>query len=421
MRSLLARRTRGHYYYALNTRLGRGLAGWAEFGAADFDQNEPQSRDRFVETAYWNPLVVTGKDGKARVTFKAPSALSEYRVTARGVTGADTLAGQTTATVTVRKSFFVDLKVPASLTQGDKPRFLGQVHHTGVTGKLSLRLTVYAAGREEVFPKSIELTKDGVEEIVFDPFEIPEAESVRLSLRGTIGGTSDEIGAIVPVRPWGVEAVASESGTASESTTVFVGLPPGRSYENPEMLIVISPSLERSLIEMAVGDDVFAALRNPAQTAARRICYPPPFTTADRAAELLAATSALQYLRTTKAAGLAPEAQRLSQRIEGLVASIVSSQNEDGGWAWVSRESTPRLGQNAPAAPSSDRLSSAATVWALASAEPLGLLTDVKILDKAVGYLSAEFAKLSGNDHATRAAVLHAQSTRRAASSGSGK
>ena len=61
----------------------------------DFDgQQEPQTRERFVETAYWNPMVVTGKDGKARVSFKAPSALSEYRITARGVTGADTLAGQ---------------------------------------------------------------------------------------------------------------------------------------------------------------------------------------------------------------------------------------------------------------------------------------------------------------------------------------
>ena len=172
-------------------------------------------------------VVVTGKDGKARVSFKAPSALSEYRITARGVTGADTLAGQTTATLTVSKSFFVDLKVPASLTQGDKPRFVAQVHHTGVTGKLALRLTVYTGGREDVFPKTIELSKDGVDEVVFDPFEVPEGEIVRLTLKGTIGGTSDEMTVEVPIRPWGVEVVASESGTGSESTTVFVGLPPG--------------------------------------------------------------------------------------------------------------------------------------------------------------------------------------------------
>ncbi len=94
--------------------------------------------------------------------------------------------------------------------------------------------------------------------------------------------------------------------------------------------------------------------------------------------------------------------------MQALVASIVASQNQDGGWPWVSPESTPRLGQKAPVVPPSDRLASSAVVSALASTEPLGLLTDVKVLDRAVGFLSGEFAKLSGNDHETRAAVLHA-------------
>ena len=31
-----------------------------------------EARERFVETAYWNPSVVTGKDGKARVTLQGP-------------------------------------------------------------------------------------------------------------------------------------------------------------------------------------------------------------------------------------------------------------------------------------------------------------------------------------------------------------
>ena len=141
-------------------------------------------RERFAETAYWNPLVVTGKDGKARVTFKAPTALSAYRITARGVTGADTLAGQTTSSLTVRKNFFVDLKLPSSLTQGDKPRFIARVHHTDVVGKLALRLNIYAGGRDEVFPKTVDLKQDGVDEVLFEPFEVPETDSVRLTLTG---------------------------------------------------------------------------------------------------------------------------------------------------------------------------------------------------------------------------------------------
>ena len=48
---------------------------YLRFGKKTDLNRQPQNRlprERFVETAYWNPLVVTGKDGKARVTFKAP-------------------------------------------------------------------------------------------------------------------------------------------------------------------------------------------------------------------------------------------------------------------------------------------------------------------------------------------------------------
>ncbi len=81
----------------------------------------------------------------------------------------------------------------------------------------------------------------------------------------------------VPVRPWGVQVVASESGTGTDSSTVFVGLPAGRTYDNPEMLIVLSPTLERMLIELALGRcgvsapiDVLSSNCEPANLAAVR-------------------------------------------------------------------------------------------------------------------------------------------------------
>jgi tetratricopeptide (TPR) repeat protein len=180
------------------------------------------------------------------------------------------------------------------------------------------------------------------------------------------------------------------------------------------MQLVLSPTLERLLIELAVGDDAFPELRGSHAHAARRV-WPPPNTTADRASELLAASSALQYLRAARAT-TAPEAQRLTRRIQGLLAALVAAQNQDGGWPWTSGDAGPRLGQKQPASPPSDRLASAAVVWALASVEPLGLLTDLKVLDQAVAYLGQEFSKSNAGDHETRAALLHALSTRRAAS-----
>src|SRR5205823_924738 len=98
--------------------------------------------------------------------------------------------------------------------------------------------------------------------------------------------------------------------------------------------------------------------------------------------DLLAASSALAYLRSVRA-GEAPEAARLSGRIQTLVAGLLGLQNGDGGWPWVGgRDPRP-----------SERLTSARVVWALSSAEPLGLLTDPKALDKAATFLTQEFAR----------------------------
>ena len=142
-----------------------------------------------------------------------------------------------------------------------------------------------------MFPKTLELTRDGVDEVVFEPFEVPDGDTIRVTLTGVVGDLKDELVVEVPVRPWGVQAFASESGSASESTTVFVGLPQGRSYDDPEMLIVVSPTLERMLIELAMGNDA-SILRNEPGSSVSKCIIPSPGTTADRAAELLAATSA---------------------------------------------------------------------------------------------------------------------------------
>ena len=251
---------------------------------------------------------------------------------------------------------------------------------------------------------------------MFDPFEIPEGETVRLTLKGTIGATSDEMAVEVPIRPWGVEVVASESGTGSESTTVFVGLPAGRTYENPEMLIVCRPVSSECSSRWPSATTPIPFCDNSSKNAARRICYPPPFTTADRAAELLAATSALQYLRSA-ACRCGPRGRAAHEAHPG--PGRVDHRRSKPGWRLalgqrrIHRRASARMRRSFRPATASPRRPSSGR-WPRPSRS--GLLTDVKVLDQAVAFLSGEFAKLSGNDHETRAALLHALSTRRAAS-----
>src|SRR5208283_1357321 len=178
------------------------------------------------------------------------------------------------------------------------------------------------------------------------------------------------------------------------------------------------PSLERMIVELALGRH---DSNLPASARHTRIMSPASGTMADRAADLLAATSALGYLKSLPAT---PErstrfvdthdARRLTERIEGLVSELIAAQNEDGGWPWVSCGIPPRAGLSPSAALSSERLTTAAVVWALQSAEPLGLLTDSKAIDRSIAWLTQAISSIE-RDLDARAALLHALSTRKAA------
>ena len=357
-------------------------------------------RQQFVETAYWNPSIVTGADGKATVKFDAPSALSRYRFSAKGVTSSETLVGGATSGLTVRQDFFVDLKVPAILAEGDKPEFAIDLHHKGVKGVVKVVMTLYAGGREETRPKTVEIQGEGegITTVRFEPFEVPAGDQLRLTVAAESGETRDELTLNVPIRPWGVRAVATASGSSNDDRTEFVELPAGRRYENPEMLVTLSPTLRRLVVELALGRDAYIL---PASFE-RCIFPPPPTTTADRASDLLAATAALKYLRAVGGAQ-APEASRLDERARGIVAELLTSQNDDGGWPWV--VGTPER----PAA--SDRLTTTRALWALAEAKEVGLAPEPRAIDTASTWLEAQFAQVDTADLDTRAAVLHALST----------
>ncbi len=153
---------------------------------------------------------------------------------------------------------------------------------------------------------------------------------MKLTISAVLGDSRDEMMTEVPIRPWGMQAMASASGTATDDTTVFVGLAPGRDYAEPEMMIVALALGATDDRRTGAGHDAYS----PFEKHLAPGCFIPPDTTADRAGDLLAATSALTYLQAIKNVN-APEAVRLTDRIRGLVAELITSRTKtaDGpGW-----------------------------------------------------------------------------------------
>ena len=254
----------------------------------------PSPAQRFVETAYWNPSVVTDKDGKARVKFRAPMALSRVPVHRPG-RHRGRHAGRPDDRRADRPQGL--LRRPQgprrARRRATSPRFIAQVHHSGVTGTVELRLTIYAGGREQVYPEDDRGQGRRRRRGPVRAVRGPRRRERPADAHGRRSATAkDELVAEVPIRPWGVQAFASASGTASDDATVFVGLPPGRAYESPEMLVVVSPTRAADARRAGARDASSIRCRatsasTPASSRRRRTRRP----TARR--DLLAATSAL--------------------------------------------------------------------------------------------------------------------------------
>ena len=106
------------------------------------------------------------------------------------------------------------------------------------------------------------------------------------------------------------------------------------------MMIIIVAHARRMIVELALGHEGPFLVTNRLS----RIMPPPSVTTADRAADLLAAVSALNYLRDDPRRG-SPEPSGSPTAIQGLVAELIAAQNDDGGWPWVAGP-PPAAGQN---------------------------------------------------------------------------
>ena len=55
-------------------------------------------------------------------------------------------------------------------------------------------LESFAGGREQVFPRTLDVKNDGIDEVLFDAFDVPDGENVRLTLSATVGEANDTRG-----------------------------------------------------------------------------------------------------------------------------------------------------------------------------------------------------------------------------------
>jgi TolA-binding protein len=324
-------------------------------------------RKEVMSSSRWLAPIITGTDGKAIATLPLPDTTTKWRLTARGCSKT-TLVGQATASLVTRKDFFLELKTPTYVQEGDQMQIMAKIHNlTDFEGEVVVSLQA-GETKDQV---TVTVKKHSVTELFFKDLTIPAAGEIKLQASAKAGAAEDTLLVDLPVRPWGMERSATTGGLASGNTHGTVQLPTNRKYSWRTLELTVSPSIQHALVDFALK----AGGRG---------------TSADN---LLGAVSALDYAIAHH--GEAEDIRVLQEQVRALVSSLTSSQDDNGSWNW--------RGQ-------ADVYQSCRAYWALALAEDAGFPLHPEVLNKAEAALVASFSKLGTKDNDAKTIVLHALS-----------
>ncbi|MCF4996238.1 alpha-2-macroglobulin family protein [Pseudomonas syringae] len=106
-----------------------------------------------VDTAAWQPELLTGADGKTRFTFKMPDSLTRWRITARAIAD-DGQVGQKKQFVRSEKPLYLKWSGPSKFRKGDQPQ-LGVFAFSQADKPVKAELVTHYAGTEQRLPVTL--------------------------------------------------------------------------------------------------------------------------------------------------------------------------------------------------------------------------------------------------------------------------
>jgi alpha-2-macroglobulin len=183
---------------------------------------EPTIRRHFADTAVWKSDVRTGKDGKARVTFKVPDNLTGWRAAAIGATRAaeETLVGDGEARFRSKKGLLLRIQAPRFLTREDAASLTTPVHNYLPE---AVDVTLEMIGKD-LDARSFSKTtlKVGSGDALAADWEIAPrpVRQGTLTARALSAKESDAIEQSIPIIPFGKRTRGGEGGLLSDEALI---------------------------------------------------------------------------------------------------------------------------------------------------------------------------------------------------------
>jgi uncharacterized protein YfaS (alpha-2-macroglobulin family) len=325
-------------------------------------------RSRFMATAFWAPALVTGEDGRAEVTFKAPDNLTAFRVMA---VGADRGArfGSGDKRFTVAKPLQAIPALPRFLAPGDHAQAAVAIHNNTdekldvvVTAKIKSVLVRGGSMRKARVPAH------GYRRVTFEVVAEHDGEA-SFVFKAEAQNLKDAVLVRLPVR----RASIPETLMVGEGSTQAVA-----THELPDLGEVLPGpgGLELTLDRTGMGrlDEGLSYL----------VGY--PYGCLEQTTSKVVPMIALAELaKNAHLPGL--DSGQARKFIEIGIAKILRHQHEDGGFGlWIGANPEPHY--------------TATGLWGLSVAKAAGFQVDGAALERGAQYLRDTISK-AGISHGT--------------------
>ncbi len=279
---------------------------------------QPMIRKNFKDTAFWQPDVITGADGRATVKVELPDNLTTWRATARGVTS-DTKVGATKYKVVARKDVIMRLETPRFITQGDTVTLSGIVHnYLDADKSTQISLEVSGAQLQNGGQQTVSIKKQGEQRIDWQ-ISAPNVGEIKLLAKALTDTESDAVELPLTVVPRGLHQVKNESWTFSEDNTektFSLDLPQNADARARSLRIEVAPSVAGSL---------FGALDY--------LTTYPYGCTEQTMSSFLPNVIVSQALKDVKSSSIR-DSNDLGKKVQKGLNRLYAYQHQDGGWGW---------------------------------------------------------------------------------------
>ena len=285
---------------------------------------EPTVRKEFKDTAFWQPDVVTGGDGKATVSFNLPDNLTTWRATARAVT-ADTRVGSAVQKTLARKDVIMRLEMPRFLTEGDTVTISGVVHNflkSDKSTKISLELN--GAQLLDSPSETVSIHPNGEHRT---DWRVQANQTGKLTLlaKALTDTESDAVEMSMEIVPHGLKQTAGNSTAITQNDaeqTFQLDLPGRADVQARSLRIEASPSIAGAL---------FGALDY--------LTSFPYGCTEQTMSSFLPNVIVAQTLKDIPQAKIRAS-NDLDQKVQKGLDRLYAYQHDDGGWGWWKDDKT---------------------------------------------------------------------------------